>query len=254
MRRAAARASWMADGWRGLVIRGGVIAVLAALLMTMAGAFGTWAWPFPVRLAYWLAGFLGGTVVSIGLGMAIGLSGWFPAESWRQSLAIVLLNTLFYTGAIWLISRPLYPDGRGLLSYAPAVFVISLAMTAVHRLAARRPLETHAGPAEGPPARFLARLPAKLRGATLEAVEAEDHYLRLHTDRGSDLILMRLSDAIAELAGIEGAQTHRSWWVAKDAIADARRANGRAVLKLRSGAEAPVSRTYLRALKDEGWV
>ena len=39
----------------------------------------------------------------------------------------------------------------------------------------------------------------ELRGAEIFAVEAEDHYLRLHTSRGSDLILMRLSDAVAEL-------------------------------------------------------
>ena len=93
----------------------------------------------------------------------------------------------------------------------------------------------------------------KLRGAALYAVEAEDHYLRVHTDRGSDLILMRLSDAVSELEGIEGAQTHRSWWVAKDAVADVSRGDGRATLVLKDGAHAPVSRTFARALRAEGW-
>ena len=65
---------------------------------------------------------------------------------------------------------------------------------------------------------FLDRLPLRLRGATIRAVQAEDHYLRLHTDRGSDLILMRLSDAVSELEGLEGARTHRSWWVAREAV------------------------------------
>ena len=62
-----------------------------------------------------------------------------------------------------------------------------------------------------------------------------------------------LADAVAELDGLEGAQTHRSWWVAQAAVAEARRADGRAVLVLKSGVEAPVSRTYVRALQDEGW-
>ena len=84
-------------------------------------------------------------------------------------------------------------------------------------------------------------------------MEAEDHYLRLHTSRGSDLILMRLADAVAELEGIEGARTHRSWWVAKDAVVDAKASDGRAVLKLKNGAEAPVSRTYARALRQARW-
>jgi len=46
------------------------------------------------------------------------------------------------------------------------------------------------------PAVFLERLPVRLRGSELYAVEAQDHYLRLHTSKGADLILMRLSDAI----------------------------------------------------------
>jgi DNA-binding LytR/AlgR family response regulator len=93
----------------------------------------------------------------------------------------------------------------------------------------------------------------KLAGSTLFAVEAQDHYLRLHTSRGEDLILMRLSDAIAELEGIEGARTHRSWWVARAAVVSAERAEGRATLTLPTGAIAPVSRSYVRPLRDAGW-
>jgi len=107
--------------------------------------------------------------------------------------------------------------------------------------------------APGPP-RFLDRLPLKLRGAEVWAVEAEDHYLRLHTSKGQDLVLMRLSDAIEELEGIEGAQVHRSWWVARDAITEAVRGDGRATLTLKDGAEVPVSRTYARLLRERGWV
>src|SRR5690606_2357246 len=103
------------------------------------------------------------------------------------------------------------------------------------------------------PARFLERLPPKLRGARLIAVQAEDHYLRLHTDRGSDLILMRLADALIELEGLEGAQTHRSWWVAKGAVASVARGDGRAALTLENSAVAPVSRRYAKALREAGW-
>jgi DNA-binding LytR/AlgR family response regulator len=65
---------------------------------------------------------------------------------------------------------------------------------------------------------------------------------------------MRLSDAVAELEGIEGAQAHRSWWVARDAIADARRGDGRATLTLKDGSQVPVSRTYARVLRERGWI
>jgi DNA-binding LytR/AlgR family response regulator len=65
---------------------------------------------------------------------------------------------------------------------------------------------------------------------------------------------MRLSDAIAELEGIEGMQVHRSWWVSREAIRAARRGDGRAILTLPDGAEAPVSRTYARELREKGWI
>ncbi|MNC82399.1 LytTr DNA-binding domain protein [compost metagenome] len=68
---------------------------------------------------------------------------------------------------------------------------------------------------------------------------------------------MRLSDALAELEGLEGAQTHRSWWVAKGAVASIARGDGRAALTLEGGPDsdliAPVSRRYARALREAGW-
>jgi DNA-binding LytR/AlgR family response regulator len=130
------------------------------------------------------------------------------------------------------------------------VMAISAAMIAINVLAERRGV-TSAGPQ---PAKFLERLPLKLRGAEVWAVEAEDHYLRLHTSKGQDLVLMRLSDAIAELEGIEGAQVHRSWWVAREAITEAVRGDGRATLTLKDAAEVPVSRTYARLLRERGWI
>ena len=54
---------------------------------------------------------------------------------------------------------------------------------------------------------FRARLPDGFRSADLWALEAEDHYLRVHSSAGTTLILMRLSDAVAALARLEGAQT-----------------------------------------------
>jgi DNA-binding LytR/AlgR family response regulator len=65
---------------------------------------------------------------------------------------------------------------------------------------------------------------------------------------------MRLSDAIAELEGIEGAQVHRSWWVARNAIADIARTDGRATLTLQDGSQVPVSRTYAKLLREAGWL
>lgn len=97
--------------------------------------------------------------------------------------------------------------------------------------------------------KFLERLPVKYRSATLLAISSEGHYLRVHTDRGSTLILMRISDAIRELALADGLQVHRSWWVARRGVDEAIRKNGRQFLNIKTGETVPVSRSFLPDLK-----
>jgi DNA-binding LytR/AlgR family response regulator len=102
------------------------------------------------------------------------------------------------------------------------------------------------------PARFMAHIPAHL-GRDLLAVEAVNHYLRVHTRDGATLIHMRMSDAIEELQGADGLQVHRSWWVARPAVAGQRRSGARLSLVLANGIVVPVSRTFLMAVRKIGW-
>ena len=44
------------------------------------------------------------------------------------------------------------------------------------------------------------------------------NYVEVWTERGTHLVLMRLSDAIRETAGENGLQIHRSHWVALGAV------------------------------------
>ena len=46
------------------------------------------------------------------------------------------------------------------------------------------------------------------------SLSMQDHFVRVTTDRGSAMVLIRFSDAVRELAGHSGAQVHRSHWVA----------------------------------------
>jgi DNA-binding LytR/AlgR family response regulator len=59
---------------------------------------------------------------------------------------------------------------------------------------------------------------------------------------------------VAELDGVEGAQVHRSWWVARDAVEDVKREERNVRLVLPGGLEAPVSRARVAELKDAGWL
>ena len=107
-----------------------------------------------------------------------------------------------------------------------------------------------AGDAAAP---LLDRLPAARRGRLLH-LQMRDHYVEIHTDRGSDLVLMRFGDALKELGGTEGMQVHRSHWIARAALEKISRRAGRTVAHLANGAEVPVSRRYARALREADWV
>lgn len=251
----AAHASRTA-GWFGRQRRGLIVAVVAALFMTAIGGLGSDVLPLGVRALYWLAMMLTGTLLGLAILETARRYDFLEDQPLLQGALVTLglfaPQTLIVAAAgAWAFHRTL--RWEVVLETALPVLVISAAMTALNYLSDRAPRETHAAPAGAAPARFFDRLPLRLRGADIYAVEAEDHYLRLHTSRGQDLILMRLTDAIAELEGVEGAQTHRSWWVARDGIDAAKRGDGRARLTLKTGAEAPVSRTFARALREAGW-
>ena len=252
---AAVRASPTAPGWTRLR-RTLVVAVVAAVFLAFAGAFGSGDAPWALRFAYWFAVMLAGSLFGSLVAYHVDRRGWLEDRLWLRVALVAVLIAVPFTAAVWAFTRALFGEAFAavdLLWFFPPVLLVSAVTTAINYLVAETPPETHAAPAGAPPVRFLERLPDKLRGAEVYAVEAQDHYLRLHTSRGSDLILLRLADAVAELEGIEGAQTHRSWWVARAAVISAERADGRAVLTLKDEVTAPVSRTYAKALREAGW-
>ncbi len=234
------------------------VSAAAGVFLSLIGALGTDALPMTQRLLYWVPLMLGGALLAeviARFAIRIPRAG---ASPWLFGALFSVVLSIPVTVIVWLHSSLMFQQPLALwhlaYQYGP-VLVISSAMTGIMMLMNQPGRVTHAPAPEAPPrpVRFMERLPPKLKGAVIYAVSSEDHYLRLHTSKGSDLILMRLSDAIAELDGLEGAQTHRSWWVAKDAVENARREGDRMTLQLKGGAEAPVSRPNVRPLREAGW-
>ncbi|MFT4955408.1 MAG: hypothetical protein ACI8U3_001796 [Brevundimonas sp.] len=108
-----------------------------------------------------------------------------------------------------------------------------------------------AGPAGPAPALqpLARRLPLSLQGPVL-CLEMEDHYVRVHTRRGSALLLMRMSEALAELEPGAGLRVHRSWWIAADALRGVERSARSVRAQLVNDLAAPVSRPYVRAVEN----
>lgn len=239
-------------------LRGLVVAVSGGVFLAVTGAFGSVGAPLPQRLVYWVLVMVIGGLWGHVCGMAVGRFVDADERPWLAVAALTAVITGPLSVVVWAATGLFFAHRLYSVASLPQLFVpvliVTAAITTVNVFLGRaEPVQTHADPVHPGPARFLQRLPARLRGATLHAVQAEDHYLRLHTDRGSDLILMRLSDAVEELEGLEGAQTHRSWWVAREAVRGVERGDGRAVLTLEGGLRAPVSRRYARALREADW-
>jgi MFS family permease len=239
--------------WRGWA-RGLGLAGMVGLFMAFSGAFGSDEMPILPRLGYWVGLMMLGTI----WGAVVSRFLMRPEERrgrWARAVLSAVVMAAPFTLVVALANGMVMSERRNVAEFAVLfviVAVISTVMTALNVLVeSRRVLVDMAPP---PPPRFLERLPLKLRGAEVWAVESEDHYLRLHTSKGQDLILMRLADAVDELEGIEGMQVHRSWWVARDAITGAKRGDGRATLTLKDGAQVPVSRTFAAQLREKGWI
>ena len=242
-----------------------VIGVVLALL----GPFGSFNDPIELRLVYWIGLALAGYAFYAPIsGVVLPWGKRLDLPDWGLWIASVLIATVPMSMFIWWLGQLgsdfAWPSLAGAMAHYVNVLIIGAGITvlfqilqrppATHRLDAREEDAPQPVPIPDPPAgpRFFERLPPEL-GADLLALEMEDHYVRAHTAKGSTLVLLRMRDAVAELDGIEGEQVHRSWWVARGAVADVERDGRNLRLVLDNGIAAPVSRANVSLLKERGW-
>jgi hypothetical protein len=116
----------------------------------------------------------------------------------------------------------------------------------------RVPIEHHQGAeTQSVEPALRSKLSCSFSGPIL-ALQSEDHYVRVHGENTSELIHIRLRDAIAEMVGVDGYQVHRSWWIARDAVASAEPSGRSWAITLKNGAIAPVARDSVERLQSEG--
>lgn len=233
--------------------------VAVGVVMAVLGPFGSSERTLYERLVYWQLCMVGGGIIGILIDAPVrrALHGFWP-----RLLAVSALMTPPVTGLVGLVNHGLGDMPLSLANIAEPwfqVFVVCFAAMCLRQLAWAEPPAATAQPAPtaaappDPEAAFRLRLSAKRREAALIAVEAEDHYLRVHTDAGDELITARFGDAMADLAAAKGFQTHRSWWVAASAIEDVKWSKGRGEATLKCGLKVPISRANAAPLKAAGW-
>lgn len=250
-----------------------LVMALIGLVFGFLGPFGTYAMPVALRLAYWV-GFI---IIGYAIFRPVSISAGWLRESismpfWTAELlatAIAALPLTFLIGFAMSGMRfdPSLLGDRFLLLYLQCALIgfgIFLFMRLLfgpdspeNESDAVR--ETKLPEIEPEPAKIdpvQTKLHDRLSGFPdrIIALGVEDHYVRVHSTERTEMLLLRLSDAIKEIEPLDGMQVHRSWWVARDAILASKRDGRNLRLSLSGGLEVPVSRAYVTKLKQTGWI
>ncbi|SLN32695.1 LytTr DNA-binding domain protein [Aquimixticola soesokkakensis] len=221
------------------------------MVMGMSGPFGTfYDMPFAARLAYW-AVMIAGAIV-LGYCVRVALDRRFPQVDlvWRGCAETVLI-TLLYCPYGYSVTTGL--AGVEGLNPDDIYFILPVTVLVCALLSVGRVFFVRAGITAVPRRlRLLERLSDK-RALTVYHLTVDDHYVEVATNLGSERVLMRFADAVAELDGLKGAQVHRSHWVAHAAVRCVEKENGRHFLVLINGERVPVSRANQGVIEEAGW-
>jgi hypothetical protein len=170
------------------------ISLIVGVLMAISGAFDTYRVDIVTRLLYWIS------TIFIGSSIATAASAILDRIRFLEErlalyhlfhLAIisVLITCMVVLVNSWLFDFALNVDA--LLNYFPTVLVVSMFMTFIHWIVSQIPMQSHSvvGKITSKSEVLLyERLPFKFKKAKILAINAEDHYLRIHTDIGERFI------------------------------------------------------------------
>ena len=228
------------------------LSIAAGTFLAILAPFNTYNFTLIGRLVFWIslciAGGIGANIFELIMD-ATGKS----SKSWQRVLGSTIGATSAVSPFVILVNKTTIP--KYILLTIFYIAVISLVISIIGALISDRSKSnmTSDNKDKSRP-NIYERLPPKLRQAKLYAIGSEDHYVRVYTSEGEEMILMRLSDAIKDTHPIKGIRTHRSWWVAETGVNTLTRIDGKTKLTLKNNLDIPVSKSGYKALRTEGWL
>jgi len=249
----------------GFLFRDGRAWAQAFAVTTAIGVFLGFLGPFgsflngsrSVVVGYWVCALWLGAVV---FGLVVRLA-MRAAPEGRAARIMVLAGASLVAAALLsvgcrLIARSLWPseiDKVGLLAWFGETLVMTVPFAVGYAALDWRRRTPRLAVADAQPNAFAGRAPARF-GRDVLALQMEDHYVRVHTAKGSTLVLISLSQAMAELHSVPGLRVHRSWWVAKAAVQGTVQDGRNLRLRLSNGLQAPVARSSVAAVRSAGYL
>lgn len=170
-----------------------------------------------------------------------------PEVSLSWGYAMTLIGSIAPGAAFWIAVNYFYDRVLDVprFRYARPGAEAARAPEPAHDSTLQAP--SHAAPVP----KFLLRSDRLTPAASVFAVTAEEHYIRVITDQGTDLIRYRFADALGEMATQpDGMQVHRSWWIRIDRIASYRERGKSIELTLCEGTVVPVSLAFREAVQQ----
>lgn len=223
-----------------------IVITAVTLICFLSGPFGTLeALPNGFRLIYWAL-----CVVSTGL-LGLWVRALIRSQDLQGMFIILSVSIVFGLCASGLIIflnltmlNPIQnsPSVVETFGYSfPTATVIFFVLEFIDTFTS--------APSPSTPTKFPAlmkRLEKHSDACQILALCAQDHYVEVITDKGSELCLLRLNVAITEAVPEEGLQIHRSHWVAKSAIETAEFKGASPQVRLINGRVLNISQSRLK--------
>lgn len=243
------------------------IAVLGILTAALTGPFDTYeSLSPPMLLLYWSVVILSSIFIAA-LVQEVIRPYLRHKGQWQQVLCYSLGMGVVYAPPCYLWTCLIVPPLDGMLIrfhwFVVNVVVISYLIFAIRmillnrsQLQAFEASDSGAMPvvaADITRPRLYRRIDAGDPGPILRIV-ARDHFVDVVTPQAVYQLRLRFADAVEQLDGVDGIITHRSHWVARDAVVGLQRAQGRLFLRMTDAALVPVSRKYRPALEEIGLI
>lgn len=225
----------------------GMAAVI--LILTIAGPFGTLdQLSFGERLFYWVVI----SITTFGVGIAVSIIvgktlSDLKLPDWPSRIAGGMAAGIPIACMVWLINQ--YGFGFDMGGWSVFIQICMYCIGISTAVVILYFIVNNADEQEPATSPFLERLPVHL-GSNLLHISSQDHYVKAVTNKGSELILMRFSDAMKELADAEGLQIHRAHWVALSAVKKPIRKDGKLIIETVDGERLPVSRSHTKTVRQ----
>jgi len=219
--------------------------VLASVLLTVAGPFGTGQDLTLIQRAIYWTSVVGLAGLVISLVKAFVDDRYSTLNFWRYSLVLSAVFAIIYTPVLVVLAHGLTGHLRQEITPPAELFFIAFGTS----MAFCHLRYFVAGDDRTVPPRLFRRFVDSEAGQVFR-ISVRDHYVDVFTDRGIETLLLRFRDAIDELDDIPGLQVHRSHWVSEQAVCGLEIDAGRLFLRLTDDSRVPVSRGYRAEVED----